>query len=79
MTPIRINIPDAKPPEWHAAGIVMAAFRRNGIDPTKAIHNPMCQSVALAWVRGEMDDAGFAKCCENLLIMNPSLGPEVRS
>jgi hypothetical protein len=56
-----------------AADIVIAALRQCGIDPRKAAANPMMQDVVQAWVRGEMDNAGFRRCCENMLIFNPSL------
>jgi hypothetical protein len=67
-----LNIPPRDPPKA-AAGIVVEAFRANGIDPRKAIDNPMCRSLVLAWTRGEMTLAEFDHACRNLLILNPKL------
>jgi hypothetical protein len=71
-----LNIPPRDPKEvQRAAGrIVVDAFRANGIEPRKAIDNPMCQSLAVSWSRGEIDRATFDHCCRNLLILNPKLG-----
>jgi hypothetical protein len=67
-----INIPPRDPLNA-AAGIVIEAFRANGIDPRKAIDNPMCQSLAVSWSRGRMTRVEFDHACRNLLILNPKL------
>jgi hypothetical protein len=70
-----LNIPPRDPKEvQRAAGrIVVDALRANGIDPRKAVDNPMCQSLAVEWSRGRMTRVEFDHACRNLLILNPKL------
>lgn len=56
-----------------AAQIVMDALREFGVDPAKAIFNEMIRECSQAWARGEMTREEFKRCCENMLIFNPSL------
>lgn len=64
---------DLSPMARPAADIVIAALRQCGIDPRQAAANPMMQDIVQAWVRGELNNADFRRCCENMLILNPSL------
>lgn len=73
MQPHIVNIPDAKPPSWHAADIVISELRKCGVDPRKAVVNPVAIACAKGWTQGELDDAGFRRCMRNLLILNPGL------
>jgi uncharacterized protein YijF (DUF1287 family) len=68
----RLDIPP-RDPLGAAADIVIAALRANGIDPRKAVDNPMCQSLAVEWSRGRMTRVEFDHACRNLLILNPKL------
>lgn len=74
MTPICIDIPDApERPSWDAAGIVIAALRKAGIDPHKALCSPVMQALCVSWARGDSTDAEFANACRNMLILCPAL------
>jgi hypothetical protein len=80
MERIRIDIPSAKvpPAAYPAADIAIAALREAGLDPWKAAAVPMVRQLAGAWVRGEMDRAGFVKACRNVGILNPSIQEQPR-
>ncbi len=55
------------------AGVVIAALKHLGVDPRAAADSPMMQLLIIQWTKGEIDNAQFKKCCENMLIFNPSL------
>ena len=59
---------------YEDAGEVMKLFRQAGIEPRKAIRNPLACEMARAWAEGTYTRGDFLKACANLLIMNPGLG-----
>jgi hypothetical protein len=69
----RIDIPSAPNPAHEAAGIVMAMLREVGIDPRRAINNPIMQQLSIEWVSGRFTKEQFCHACRNMLIFNPSL------
>lgn len=69
----RIEINSAKIGDQIGASLVMNMMRQCGIDPAKAIHNPMMRELTLKYGR-DNDGASFMHCCRNMLILNPALG-----
>lgn len=55
------------------ASDVIAQLRRCGVDPGKGVSHPAIIALAREWSSGCIDNDGFAQCCRNLLILNPSL------
>jgi hypothetical protein len=69
-----INIPDNAAKIRAAAGqLVIDALREAGIDPIKAVHNPLCVALVHEWGHSLMTRETFIHSCRNLLIMNPAL------
>jgi len=51
----------------------MDAIREAGLDPRKAISNPMAVQIIQLWGRGEWTRAQVVRTLSNLAILNPGL------
>jgi alpha-beta hydrolase superfamily lysophospholipase len=68
----RIDIP-TRDPQREALNIVTRTLRECGMDPLKAMGNPMGAALVREWTFQRMTESQFRHSIRNLLILNPTL------